>query len=375
MNMSPKEKDICRFLDFCVSEGLSERRISKYRGLLQNLSKWLKTGFREATKDDIQELVVRINKTSYSDWTKYNYKVAIKKFYKWLEGDNEEFPKKVRWIKNVKVKNKKIADDLLTQEDVKRMIEKASNIRDKAIISVLYESGCRIGELLSLKIKSVQNKNSDLVHIHVSGKTGNRPIPLVTSIPYLSTWINNHPNRDNPESNLFISIGTRNNNGPVGYHTIIKMLSNLGKRSEIKKKVNPHNFRHSRASYLANKLKEPQMRMFFGWSKGSDMPETYVHLSGRDIDDAILEVNGIKNPEPDKSEKTLNSKTCPRCDNTVEATLEFCSKCMLPMDEKSLLNHERKMNEFMEILNRRDVLEKLIDARIDSMLEKVGLSV
>jgi integrase/recombinase XerD len=40
-------------------------------------------------------------------------------------------------------------------------------------------------------------------------------------------------------------------------------------------------------------LKETQMNAYFGWIQGSDMPSTYVHLSGRDIDDAILKANGI----------------------------------------------------------------------------------
>jgi integrase/recombinase XerD len=35
------------------------------------------------------------------------------------------------------------------------------------------------------------------------------------------------------------------------------------------------------------------MDAYFGWIQGSDMPSIYVHLSGRDIDDAILKANGI----------------------------------------------------------------------------------
>lgn len=365
MNMSSNKETIEKFAKFCESEGISERRIGKYRLILGRLSEWLKVDFKEATREDIEGVVVKINQSDYADWTKSDHKKALKKFYKWLEGDGEECPKKVRWIKSGKITTSKIAEDMLSQEEIKKMIDNASNIRDKAIISLLYESGCRIGELLGLKIGSVVFKDTNLIHIHVSGKTGHRPIPLVHSIPYLSTWMGNHPQKNDSEANLFVSVGTVNKNKPIQYHAVSKMLRGVAKRSGVKKGVNPHNFRHSRASYLANKLKEPQMRMYFGWSKDSDMPATYVHLSGRDIDDAILEANGIKKPETDNERGVLASKTCPRCSVINEATATYCKNCMLPLDEKARMNFIEKMNNMGPIYNR---IDELIEAKVREVI-------
>ncbi|MFH1237505.1 MAG: tyrosine-type recombinase/integrase, partial [Candidatus Aenigmatarchaeota archaeon] len=215
MNLSPNEEIAEKFYEFCVSENLSKSRIDKHRHALRNICKWLEVGFKEATREDIEKLVAKINLSDYADWTKRDHRKTLKKFYKWLEGDGEEFPKKVRWIKLGQVNNKKTAEEMLTQEEVKRLIESASNIRDKAIIAILYESGCRIGELVGLKIKSVVFKDNNLVHIQVTGKTGYRPIPLVSSVPYLSTWINNHPTRNDPEAKLLVSVGTINNGKPI----------------------------------------------------------------------------------------------------------------------------------------------------------------
>jgi len=61
--------------------------------------------------------------------------------------------KKYRRIK--KRKYKITLKDLLTEEDIKKMINVADNIRNKAFISLLYESGCKIGEMLSIKIKDI----------------------------------------------------------------------------------------------------------------------------------------------------------------------------------------------------------------------------
>jgi len=66
-------------------------------------------------------------------------------------------------------------------------------------------------------------------------------------------------------------------------------LRKLAENAGIKKDVHPHLLRHSRATHLTQKgLNEPHLRKFFGWTRNSDTPSIYVHLSGRDTDKAIL---------------------------------------------------------------------------------------
>jgi site-specific recombinase XerD len=67
----------------------------------------------------------------------------------------------------------------------------------------------------------------------------------------------------------------------------------LAKMAKIGKNVYPHLFRHSRATHLADKLTEAQMKIYFGWSGRSDVPSVYVHLSGRDVEEAILKLHGV----------------------------------------------------------------------------------
>jgi integrase/recombinase XerD len=51
------------------------------------------------------------------------------------------------------------------------------------------------------------------------------------------------------------------------------------------------------------------MREYFGWTKSSDMPKVYVHLSGRDVDSTLLKHYGIKVEVP--KEKEFEPKACP----------------------------------------------------------------
>jgi len=221
----------------------------------------------------------------WSDWTKRMYRIAIKKFWKWLK-DLDYYPIQVKWIKNNRIRNN--SPEILTIEEIERIVNNADNIRDKALVAVLYESGCRIGELLTLRIKNIQFDEYGAILI-VNGKTGWRRVRIVQSTRFLKRWINTHLEGSNPSSPLWINC----NNMPLTHQIVRKILRRLKKKAGIKKRIYPHLFRHSRATHLSSFLTEAQMNVFFGWKQGSPMASTYVHLSGRDIDKAILKIHGI----------------------------------------------------------------------------------
>lgn len=154
----------------------------------------------------------------------------------------------------------------------------------------------------------------------------------------------------------------------LGDASIRKMLSEVAKKTEVNKKVNPHNFRHSRATYLAKNLTEAQLNQYMGWVKGSDMPATYVHLSGRDLDEAILDMRGMK-PKEEKIESTLAPKNCPRCELTNKATSKFCSHCGGILDIQTAVTMQeeiKKMDEkFSKLLQDEETQKFLIKKMIE----------
>jgi len=62
------------------------------------------------------------------------------------------------------------------------------------------------------------------------------------------------------------------------------------------------------------------------------MASIYVHLWGRDVDNGILNVYGIRSGEG-KEESTLKPLNCQRCGESNQATNKYCSRCGLPLDE------------------------------------------
>lgn len=290
------KKLILDFIDNCFTERLGQHRILKYISVLKIIALKLQLDFDKVEKKDLFIFISELERSDKSQWLKHDYKVALKKFYKWF--CREENPELTRWIKTtVKKKDQKLPEDMLTELEILTLIEYAENERDKAMIALLWDIGARIGEIGTLHIKHISFDEYGAI-VNVSGKTGYRRVRAVWSIEYLKDWLQVHPEGYNPDAPLWVTHKSKENSlEPLQYGAIRMNLQRIAKRAKINKKIHPHLFRHSRCTYMANYLTEAQMNIYFGWAQGSDMPGVYVHLSGRDVDDAVLKANGASEKE------------------------------------------------------------------------------
>ncbi len=341
--LESNEKLIEKFVNFLKANSFSVGRQKKCRWILTNFSDWLGKNFKKADREDIEKIMIHLESNGFKAWTVHDYKAVLKKFYKWLEGKDDVYPDKIRWLKTtMKKKDKKLPEDMLTNEEILRMIATANTLRNKALVSVLYESGCRIGELMNLKLKDVTFDEYGAI-ILVDGKTGMRRIRLVSSADHLKNWINTHPTRDKRDSALWISAyGNSLSHSKVG-----DILKRIGKKAGIEKRIYPHLFRHTRATHLAKMLSEQELKIYFGWTQASEMASTYVHLSGKDLDNAVLEkVNGMKIEK--KGIEMIKPKVCAFCYETSPPESKLCVHCgkeMLTPIQMAEIDRERKMQE------------------------------
>ena len=351
-------KLILAFARDLQAENITELRISKYINLLRHLSALLAKSFEKVTVTDVKSVVADINGSEYSAWTKNDYKVTLKKFYKWLRKlpDDQE-PAETSWIKTGHPKNGILPEELLTEDDIGKLAKAAENSRDRAFVECVYETGGRIGELLNLRRKHVQFDNIGAVLIF-SGKTGDRRVRLITTAPALSQWMLDHPSED-PEAPLWVTLGDRNHGAPLDYGAARYALQSLAEKAKIKKRINPHSFRHARASYLANHLTEQQLGQYLGWTPGSRMPGVYVHLSGRDTDSALLKMYGIEKEENKKEQAKLTPLKCSRCQQMNDPTVRFCAKCGLPLKLEAAMEVEGQRKQADDIMNDSSMTQKL----------------
>jgi integrase/recombinase XerD len=293
---------ILDFVENCFVEGLGQQRILKYISTLKMISTQINTDFDKVEKRDLLIFISKLEQSAKSDWLKHDYKVALKKFYKWhLKDDNPELTK---WIRaSISKKDRKLPEDMLIEEDILNMINCAKKKSDKAIIALLWDIGARVGEIGNLRIKHIKFDEYGAI-INLKGKTGYRRVRAVFSVEYLREWFLEHPDKNNPEAHLWTTFDSKEGSiKPLHYGSIRMKIKRLAKKAKINKRIHPHLFRHSRCTYIANYLTEAQMNTYFGWIQGSEMASVYVHLSGRDVDYAILKANGVL----DKDTKTLTA--------------------------------------------------------------------
>ncbi len=319
---------------------------------------------KKANRTEIEKAMAKIETYDLSHETKRNIKVVVKSFYKHTIGEDIYYPKHVAWIKTTVNKNKKILpEDILDEEEIMKLLDAATNTRDRAIIALLFDTGIRAGELLALRKKDI-DMNGNPAHITVTGKTGSRRIPIMFSVPFLGSWIDM---RKDMKANdwLWIGIGSWfNHNRQMDYSGLRMMLKKVAKRAKLDKRVYPHLFRHSRASNYANKLTEQQLKIFFGWTGDSKMAATYVHLSGRDIDNAVLQANG-QTPKNEEAKPKLNVKVCPRCRNLNSITSTYCSTCGTGLDISTVMKEEDRKNALKDY-----AVDSAVDKKITEEADK-----
>jgi len=163
------EKLLSEFEREKAASGMAESTRYMYLFCLVKLAKHMGGKcFKKASKADLIDFLEK--------WKTYkspSLKVSIKAFYKWLNGGT--YPESVTWIKAHGFEKRKLPEDILTPEEVKKLADSTLNPRDRALILLRYESGARAGELIGLNIKDVRFDEYGAV-VMLDGKTGMRRV-------------------------------------------------------------------------------------------------------------------------------------------------------------------------------------------------------
>ncbi|MFQ5476398.1 MAG: tyrosine-type recombinase/integrase [Nitrosopumilus sp.] len=348
---SKNNQDIIeRYDNLMITSSMAKATRHKHLQTILNLTRFLDKDWNESSSHDISKLVVEIvrryaNDNGQETYTSYDHKKILKIFYRWFKLGSREFkevgdPPETKSVKIKTPTDRLSREDLLTDNDLERILRACGeNQRDRAFIDVHSEAGTRPGEILSLSIKHVVFDEYGAI-IKVDGKTGPRPIRLIRSVPNLSSWINTHPMRDNPDAPLWINTSPKKFGEPLSYSASRQMLARRCEIAELPKKINMKLFRHSEATESANFMTEAQLRKRHGWSNSSKMPARYVHMINADVENAILDHYGIKRQE-DENQAEL-PKICHICNIPNAFDSKICSKCGKPLDLETALTKEEE---------------------------------
>ncbi len=363
-----RRRTVLDFFQTLSDEGVNMSSFQTYLKSIKTLNGGAKP-YTRLTEFNLRDWARGIDQR-YKPQTARLYKFNVKRFLKWLNGG--KCPGCVSWIKPKRGK-RSYGREILSRSEVKQLVDAASNQRDRALFFVAYESGARASELANLKIKDVSfDQYGAIIRIGrgPNAKTGERRVRLFESVPDLQLWMSMHPFKDNPEAPLWPSHKFKDK--PIHRRTLIGLSVKYARKAGLKQQISPHTFRHSRATHLASVLKEAAMREYFGWSKASDMPSVYVHLSGRDVDQALFEHYGIKERK-ETQDNPLKKKVCGRCkaDNSVSA--RFCWRCWAAFDTTKAEELTAKALEVLRgMVNPAQFREELKQKGLDREITKLA---
>lgn len=169
---------------------------------------------------------------------------------------------------------------VLSQDEVKRLIEAAPNLFHRTLLMVLYSTGVRRTEASLLKVGDIDSERR-VIHIRQGKGSRDRDLPLT---PKLLTALREYWRWKKPQNYLFPSTpGKRGVERPISDETVWYACSRAAAKAGIKKRIGPHTLRHSFATHLLEDGADLRtIQLLLGHQELKDTI-IYLHLSQRHL--------------------------------------------------------------------------------------------
>lgn len=243
----PKNND--EALDYFISakkiEGCSIKSLNYYYTTLVKMLEKVNAIYFSITTEDIRNYLsdyqenCRVSKATID-----NMRRIISSFFSWLENEDYIMKSPARRIKKVRVG--KVVKEIYTEESIELMRQNCKNLRDLAIIDMLYSTGMRVGELVRLNVADIDFENKECIVLGKGNKQRKVYFDAKTKI-HLQQYLKSR--KDNGQA-LFVSQLYPYNRLRISGVEIA--LRKIGEKLHINK-VHPHKFRRTLATKAIDK--------------------------------------------------------------------------------------------------------------------------
>ena len=239
------EEYLRMFLDAKSIEGCSKRTIQYYKVTIEHLLKNLYHPIRKITTEMMRAYLVDYQKINNCGKTTVdNIRRNISSFFSWLEEEDYILKSPMRRIH--KIKTTKVVKNIISDEEIEKLRDNCKNIRDTAMIDLLYSTGIRVGELVKLNIEDVNFSERECVVFGKGDKERKVYFDAKSKI-HLKQYIESRTD-NNPA--LFVTL-----NAPYDRLKISGVeirIRELGRMLNLEK-VHPHKFRRTMATRAIDK--------------------------------------------------------------------------------------------------------------------------
>ena len=267
------EKEIEKLKTELKIRGFSPMTVRNYSFFVEKFLNFSKKDSADLDEDDAKKYISNLF-DSKSKNTIMLAAAALKFFY--IEVLGKEFSK-------IKIPKKdKRLPEVLTKDEVKRLIDSASNRKSRLIISLLYSSGLRVSELVNLRIEDLNlNEGTGWVR---KGKGSKDRIFTVSNnlVNQLKQYL------EGKQHNYIFS-----KDKPLTTRNIQKIIKNLREKCSINKKITPHTLRHSFATHLLEQGTDIRIIQSILGHSNLNTTQVYTHISSEQIKKVQNPLDGL----------------------------------------------------------------------------------
>lgn len=280
------------FIEYLSQErNMSENTIESYARDVRQYAEYLENhglfAFSDAGETTAMTYLLTLQNQGKSNSTVSRSLSSIRALYQYLL--NHGSVRKDPTLNIEAPKSEKRFPEVLSLKEVEKLLNQPDSqceagLRDRAMLELLYATGMRVTELISLNVEDVR---SDLGFIRCQGKNGGRIIPIGTmAVSAINDYVKQVRGTltDSGEKALFVNYqGSRLTR--QGFWKIIKRHT---KDANIRKEITPHTLRHSFATHMIqNGADLKSLQEMMGHSDISST-QMYVQMMEKKLKDVYM---------------------------------------------------------------------------------------
>lgn len=227
-----------RMADDMKLRNYSQATIDAYTYHVGRFAEFLGKSLEQASPEDVRSFQLHLIEDRKVGWSSFNQAVSGLRFLY-----RHTFPR--QWV--VKMvpfgKRPKILPEVLSGEEVSRLIECVANLKHRAFLLTLYSAGLRLNEAARLRIPDIDSQRMQL-RVACGKGAKERRVPLS---PRLLRELREYWKKYRPPQYLFPG---RTSDVPLAPTTIQKVCKAAAAKAGLERNITPHTMRHSFATHL-----------------------------------------------------------------------------------------------------------------------------
>ena len=241
----PNSEYLLLFLDAKRIEGCSERTLHYYKTTIEKMFQSISTPIRKISTEELRAYLVKYQSiNNCGKVTVDNIRRNISSFFSWLEEENYILKSPVRRIH--KIKSKTPVKETITDENIEKLRDGCVEVRDLAIIDLLYSTGIRVGELVNLDIEDINFEERECIVYGKGDKERKVYFDARTKI-HLQMYLQS---RSDDNRALFVTLDKPHARLKISGVEI--RLRKLGRKLNMER-IHPHKFRRTMATRAIDK--------------------------------------------------------------------------------------------------------------------------